>query len=131
MTKHWADVYVQELRDRAERMKAFGDDRGAAMCTEVAREIEARRAAWEDEELTAAAGAAESGYTSTRLRELRHDGQWSGRRRDLPRKPALEPQRPKEVTGDVAKERGGQLSIADRVLRRQAGGESRRRRASQ
>lgn len=130
MTKHWADVYVQELRDRAERMKAFGDDRGAAMCTEVARELEARRAAWEDEELATAAAAEESGYTPTRMRELRKEGLWSGRRRDLPRKPAVEAPRP-QLAGDARKERAGQgsLSIADRVLANQDGRPTQRRRA--
>lgn len=131
MTKHWADVYVAELRDRAESMKAFGDDRGAKMCEEVAREIELRRAAYEDEELTATAGAQESGYTATRLRELRKDRLWSGRRRDLPRKPASEHARPRELAGDARKERNGQssLSIADRVLRNHDGRTTGRRRA--
>ena len=132
MTKHWADAYVEELRARAEQAKAFGDDRGAKMCEEVARELEARRAAWEDEELTAAAAAVESGYTPTRMRELRKERLWSGRRRDLPRKPAVDAPRPRELSGDARKEREGQgsLSIADRVLRNQDGRATQRRRAS-
>lgn len=126
--KHWADVYVDELRLESERMKAYGDERGAKMCEETARQIEQRRAAHEDEEITAVQAAAESGYSEQQMRNLRRQKIWSGRRRDLPRRPAFAPVL-SGVRGDVAKEHEGQLnslSIADRVGRSSNGASHRR-----
>lgn len=127
--RHWADVYVDELHERAGSMKAFGDDRGATMCAEVAREIAQRRTAYEDEQLTAVQGARESGFSEQRLRELKKEGKWSGRRRDLPRHPGLQLAGP-ALVGDRQKEASGQLSvsIADRVGRGNARGHTGRSR---
>lgn len=129
MIRHWADVYVEELRDRAKSMKAFGDDRGAKMCEETARELEQRRQLYEDEELTATQGAEESGYSPQRLRQLRHEGLWSGKRRDLPRHPALVPSAPRLLAGDAAQEQRGQTSIAS-LVGRGTDGRTRRRSAA-
>ena len=120
VAKHWADVYVEELRSQAEKARAFGDDRGAKMFEETARQVEQRRAAYEDEELTAVQGAIESGYSEQQLRNLRRGkgGNWSGRRRDLPRRPGVMATAPQLLAGDRAKESAGQLvSIAARVGR--------------
>lgn len=118
--EHWADVFVRELRERAELMARHGDERGAQMCTLHASEIEARRQTYEDEELTPAAAVEESGYTASNLRRLRKDGLWTGRRRDLPKRPGATP-----ILRDTS---APEPSLAERVLARSDGGEPRRRR---
>lgn len=119
MTAHWVLTFVKELRERAETLRRYGDERFATITEQHAAEIEQHAAAYDDEELTIQDAARESGYTDANLRRLKKLGQWSGRRRDLPRRPILTAAPPKLVA------HGG--SIAERVLARQDGRETRRR----
>jgi hypothetical protein len=115
---HWADRYVELLRERAQTFKLHGDVRGATMAELHAREIEQERQAWEDEEISNEEGAALSGYHPDMLRRLRKEGKWTGKRKDLPRRPRTTPSGPQILDPERAKKSG---SIAERVLSRQAG----------
>lgn len=118
MKKHWAAEYVDELRDRAKGMRKYGDERGATIAELHATEIEERVAAFDDEELEIDEAAEISGYHPESLKRLRREGEWSGRRRDLPRHPG------KAVPALVSSaEEGGTdrpRSIAERIHRRHA-----------
>lgn len=91
---------LQQLAERwrrdAELLDSYGASAAAEACRLHARQLEDAAASFEDEPLTLAEAAAESGYSERRLRELLSTGEipQAGRkgsprirRRDLPRKP--------------------------------------------
>ena len=119
---HWAIAHAKELRRRASELERHGGTAGvelAGVYNKLAAEIEQLHAAWEDEQLTNAQGALESGFTADRLRQMRNGGLWSGMRKDLPRH-ATGPAKltlTRSRTDDVP-------SIAERRMSRQRGGGS-------
>lgn len=119
---HWTDSYAAELRQKAQLLASMHDERTAKIHEDIARELEVRRRAWDDEELSNVAASKECGLTPQALGRLRRARKWSGKRGDLPRKaaaPTLE-----LLTGPTAPKRDG--SIASRVSTRQHGRTSRR-----
>lgn len=126
--KHWAELLVEEIRQAADKVRTFGDPRSADVMDKHAALIEQRRQAWDDAELTNAEGAIESGFTPDRLRQLRKDGKWSGKRKDLPRHPTGggTPGAPpalsvSSASSTPASGTKGVSSIAERRLSRQTG----------
>jgi len=86
-------------RAEAELLRAHGAVEAAATKGHDAGELETAWRAWHTAELTVSEGAAESGYSADRLRELVREGRLAGRqaadgvlrvrRCDLPRRPGV------------------------------------------
>lgn len=87
MIETFVATYVRELRDRGGAAHVNEDGKASAFYMVLASELEARLATYVNEELTYAQAATESGYSEDSLRKLVAAGQWSKRRRDLPRRP--------------------------------------------
>jgi hypothetical protein len=91
------DELAARWRDQADAYARDGATGQAAVLHRVADELDAAWRAWREAELTIAEAAAESGYSTDRLRELVAEGKLPAvggrgelrvRRVDLPRKPA-------------------------------------------
>lgn len=100
--------FIAELRRRASDA-VFGGSAEARVCARLADELEARRAAYLDEELTVVEAAEITGYDESSLRRWRAAGTITLCRRDLPRKPGHGVQRAPRAVSQ-------RPSIADEVL---------------
>jgi hypothetical protein len=97
-------------RERAAEMRRYGAEPQAVTLDAVAAELEAALRAEADEELTLAEAAAESGYSSERLRRKVADGEIPNagrkgapriRRGDLPRKATTRAATPEAVAARI------------------------------
>lgn len=113
-TRHWVDVYVDELMLRADQMRSYGDERGAKMTTLHAEEIRARRSAFDAEIVSIDEASMDSGFHPEVLRRLKREGKWSGRRGDMPRHARS------TTTGEMLSLDADAGSIADRINARRA-----------
>jgi hypothetical protein len=90
---------AEKWRSEAELFRRYGNEQGAAACELHADELEEKWGEWQDEPLTVAEAAVESGYSEDHLRQLIREGRIpdnrasgsqgaiSVRRGDLPKKP--------------------------------------------
>lgn len=98
--------FIDELRRRATD-SIFGGSAEARVCARIANELEAKRAAYLEEEVSIAEAAEITGYDASSLRRWRAQGTISLCRRDLPRKPGhgvAAPVRRAEGSGSIADE---------------------------
>jgi hypothetical protein len=102
-------------RDQAAELRRYGAEPQAVTLEAVAAELEASLRAAADEELTLTEAAAESGYSTERMRHMVADGTVPNagekgrprvRRADLPRKPSKTPDTPQGVATRIAADWG-------------------------
>lgn len=104
----FVERFVQQLRARAGD-PLLGSSAEARLVERIAEQLEAEYQAHQNERLSTARAAAESGFTPQAIGRWRREGLIGDRRRDLPRKPGHGVTKP-QLVGDPTP------SIADRVL---------------
>jgi hypothetical protein len=109
----FVSVYIAELRGRAANYERDGILDGARIYKRVAEELEARREAFESEELSIAEAAEVSGYDESAIRKMRKDGRIPDlKRKHIPGKPGHGADRPAFHISAP----DGRLAIADEIL---------------
>lgn len=108
-------------RQHADTLRQYGDDRGGAVLEALADQLEQAIREHQNEVLTLAEAAQESGYSKRRLRELMAEGKLENQgekgrprilRRDLPVKPARNGRGTHPVTSNGSGKRVGTQSHA-------------------
>lgn len=86
-------AFIEATRAKAEEFRRFGNEPQAKVCEVLADELDAKRKAFLDEEITIAEAAELSGYHESAIRKMRDDGRIPEtskgrvRRGDVPKKP--------------------------------------------